>query len=1613
MPAQGILTTYTTYTADSTDTYGYLLDANCNVLTQNDNSGDLNNYRIQRNVGPGTYYIAVRHSEEVAGTGTYNLVVESVLTYVITANSGYGGTISPSGSVSVPDGGNQSFDIEGSGLNAILRLEVDGSEIVAAAGQTTYTYGFTNVTENHTITVAFDLPQDACVDISDTPLDAMYQAAPANIMFAIDDSGSMDWEFLTTESDGLFRPHGRIFRYVLDDAGDNEYSDVLSRGDTRKMWQSQWHGYNRLYYNPAMEYGPWPLLGDADPDWPRSHPINANPTFNLDGSYDTVRTGGSGSEVLVDNDDYAPTFTMIPEASPIVVNDADSAFTKSGPGGGWKKGSDGDAYNNDYYYTDRDGVYTATWNLTVPAGDYDVYARWKGDDSFSDDVPYTVYYAGGASNATITVEQDDDSGKWVKLGTFTFTGAAGEKVEMNFTRTSALEKACADAVSLIPKNVGWDLATNTQAYRERYLYTAATGFYTATWTPDIPETGEYKVYARWVSGADRSTSVPYTIPHRTGEFDPTPVTTIVTVDQRQNGGQWVDLGTFWFTDGTGGNVRINNVEVTDLDADRVVADAINFSPPDPAEIDIKNSHYYVWSASEAKPYLVNLEGGAIKYYVVNNIDINDPFDSIQVGDMLPSATPPADVQTSRTYAEERQNFANWYSYNRRRSLTTIDSVADVINRLQSVNIGLFSVNENLIQPVLKVKVGGVDETDILLNRLYSLPIRARGTTLRKAVDNIGRYFNMDDADTGGVGASPWASDVEGGECQQAFTIVMTDGYYNGQAPSVGNTDGDNNTDFDGPPYADDHMNTLADLAMHYYENDLASTLADLVPTNSSDSATHQHMVTFGVSFGVFGTLDPDDYDTENGVFPTWPNPKNGDQEKIDDLYHAAVNGRGKFLSASNPEELSRAMLQIMQIIVGRIGHASSVSINGDELYDEVGTDIRMFQASYNSDGWTGDVKAYAVDVDTGSVVTDTYIWSASEELENTLPNSRIIATYDGSQGVPFRFDAPGLNNGLKDMLDANWATDDTNARNLLNYLRGDNTNEEKNGGTYRNRVRILGDIVHSSPLHKDGYLYAGGNDGMLHAFLVEDGTEAFAYVPKLVFENLEQLADPLYTHKFYVDLTPAVAEVILSGTDKTMLVGGLGKGGRGYYALDITNPDDITAESILAGRVMWEYPNDSTLQSEIDDMGYSFSRAAIVNSKAGWIVIVGNGYNSASGVAKLLILDAATGTLIKSISTGFGDCNGLSVPVPIDVDYDGMVDYVYAGDLKGNMWKFDFTVPANGEPGFVAGNDPEDYWDVAYKSAPYTYPGVKLGTTPAPLFQAKSLSGPQPITSKPDVMVHPEKEGYLVVFGTGKYLGDSDVTDNSRQTIYGIWDYGDDEDDSEYLGSFERGSTPQLSNQPNYSVNLLQQLDVECDPDEATCDGLLFTVGDVNLRVTTEFTPDWATTSKLQDASCGEGLGTEACEPNDYGENPDPVKNAGWYYDLPITGERVITDSLIRDGKAIMVAYTPIQSPCGSGGSSIIMEMNASAGGRLAKPQFDINDDGVIDDNDLVNIGTDEEPEWVAPTGLESEGRLFPPAILKMDNEREIKYFSSSKGKIVEVTEKAAKLGLSYWIELD
>jgi type IV pilus assembly protein PilY1 len=523
---------------------------------------------------------------------------------------------------------------------------------------------------------------------------------------------------------------------------------------------------------------------------------------------------------------------------------------------------------------------------------------------------------------------------------------------------------------------------------------------------------------------------------------------------------------------------------------------------------------------------------------------------------------------------------------------------------------------------------------------------------------------------------------------------------------------------------------------------------------------------------------------------------------------------------------------------------------------------------------------------------------------------------------------------------------------------------------------------------------------MLHAFDAETGQEMFAYVPNLVFENLKDLVLTNYTHNFYVDLTPTVTSVDFTSGVTTMLVSGLGGGGKGFYAIDLTSPFSVVDETTLASKVMWEYPRSSTAVSEVDDVGYTYSRTAVVRSNDPshkWIAIAGNGYNSQSGHAVLLILDLENGTLLKKIDTGVGSCNGLSTPVAIDVPvtsgtaFDDKVDYVYAGDLKGNLWKFDLTST--------------DYtqWDVAYKS----------GTTPKPLFQAKGPGGlNQAITTKPDVVFHPEKPGYLVVFGTGKYLGESDIENSSVQTLYAVWDYGDDNNDDEYLGSFQRGATPQLSNQPS-SVTLLEQTEVPCNPIDATCDGTLWVVNGQSLRVLTDEKPIWKTYTKNASGICVDGGGGAPCDPDDgVNDKPDPVGgNAGWYFDLPVGGERIVSDVLVREGKLIVLAFRPEDTPCGAGGSTLVMELDLYSGGRLTKAQFDINADKVIDEYDLINIGTAANPIWVAPSGIESAGRLLPPAILRMERDREMKYFSSSRGTIQTIMERSLRLGMSYWLE--
>lgn len=1305
----------------------------------------------------------------------------------------------------------------------------------------------------------------APIDISDVPLDSQLSGAAPNLMFGLDDSGSMDWEILTSESDGLFEIGSTDYTYVFDDPGDNlytsgTYSDIIT-GTNRQYYKSQWSGYNVMYYDPTVTYTPWQGFPNENVSKPRSHPY-----------YNSTAPSGNQLNAVV-----------------------------------------------------RPKPYTSD---IPPANFLDLSATYV---SIADE---------------IIVDNQDGGAKFSKTGTWVESGSTPE-------------------------------------YASSSIYTQTIGD-KATFTPNIVTAANYDVYAWWNCYNNRDTNAKITIIHSGG-------TTDIYKDQRWGSGacgQWVHLGSYSFASGTAGKVSIERHALST--GDSTVADAVKFVKS--GAVDIKNAHYYKWNDTDndsavdsGEIYLVNLDG-AITYYQFTDADSDNKVDN---GELVQTLTPPNGVLSSRTYAAEIQNFANWYTFYRKRRATAVASISTVIPKLQGVNVGFRSINGHILSPVLPVNVNGVDSTSTLLDLLFSYHQGGHvigATPLRLGLENIGKYFDtaqtispaelaLEDA-TKPYGTSPIDTGAKG-ECQQNFAIMFTDGAYNGLSPGLGNVDGGK-----GKPYEDTASNTLADVAYYYWQKDLAPNTADNVPQNFYDKATWQHMVTYTVAFGVTGTLNMADYDLYNTdlskrKYPTWPSPINSDAKRIDDLWHAAVNGRAKYLNAQSPAALNAAFEEVINDVLSRIGSASSVSINGDQLY----AGSVVYQSRYSTDGWTGDVLAYNLDTTTGVVITVPEKWSASAKLDAELTadptywnTKRVIATYNGTTGKPFRY--TDFTAAQKALLDAD----------MVNYIRGDHSKEVKYaGGVYRNRelnvngafVRntLLADIVHSSPLYYNSVIYAGGNDGMLHAFDATTGAELFVYVPNLVFANLPQLTSPAYSHKFFVDLTPVAQDI---GT-ANLLVGGLGKGGKGYYCIDVTDPASVAAqatialkETTLASMVKWEYPNAATPAADTADMGYSFSKAYIVKSHAldgignkKWVAIFGNGYNSTNESSVLFILDALTGDLIKKIDTGVKPSNGLSTPAPVDVNGDSIVDYVYAGDLQGNMWKFDLTSST------VAN------WNAAYD--------------PQPLFRAMDGAATpnyQPITSRPDVTVHNSKPGYIVVFGTGKYLGASDLGDTKTQSIYGIWDYGDDIDNSEYVGSFQRADVQKFSNinLPNTASLLEQTIIYEGQP-----------LGLPNkLRVFSNNSPLWDTVADVT-----------------LDQNPDPIKNVGWYIDLPTSKERVAQDLMIRNGKVIVTSIIPqSNSPCTAGGESWLMEFDAYTGGRLSTSQLDINNDGTIDDSDLITIPDPNNPgqDIIVPvSGIGYGTVIYPPAILGVPGDDEIKYFSTAAGNIIMVREKGKGTGMLFW----
>lgn len=607
-------------------------------------------------------------------------------------------------------------------------------------------------------------------------------------------------------------------------------------------------------------------------------------------------------------------------------------------------------------------------------------------------------------------------------------------------------------------------------------------------------------------------------------------------------------------------------------------------------------------------------------------------------------------------------------------------------------------------------------------------------------------------------------------------------------------------------------NTLADVAMYYYQTDLrdgglsnctgalgTNVCANNVSGNTDDaahsygdSATWQHMTTFTLGLGASGFLkyDPNYLTQLSGDFfditnssRDWSTPtvssSGGGPENIDDLWHAAVNGRGQYFSATDPNSLTDSLNAALDKIKAVTGAASAASTSS---LQPVAGDNDIYVAQFTTQLWVGDVLKFTIDPLTGAISTSP-TWSAKTQLDTQTAASRRIlyAKPDGTSALrDFTYanlsaDGYGANftgfcskagadggSSPSQCADLNAAelTSANTGTNLVNFLRGDRT-----ATYYRTRQNLLGDIINASPLYigKPGFRYtennyqafassnagrravvlAAANDGMLHAFDRATGNELWAYIPSFVMPNLYKLADNSYSnnHHYFVDGSPQVGDIYVGGQWKTIVVGGLNAGGRGYYALDVTDPENPS--------LMWEFRHDN--------LGLTFGNPIITKQADGtWIVAFGSGYNNVSpgdGNGHLFVLNAATGAPIKTISTftsgttaagSTGTPSGLArINVWVDSELVNEAKRFYGGDLLGNLWRFDID-------GLVAPNN-----------------------SALLLAQLTSTDGsPQPITVKPTLAeVNYNGSRYPVVYvATGKYLGTTDLSDARVQSIYAMKD---------------------------------------------------------------------------------------------------------------------------------------------------------------------------------------------------------------------------------------------------
>ncbi|WOD12127.1 PilC/PilY family type IV pilus protein [Pseudomonas sp. NyZ704] len=972
--------------------------------------------------------------------------------------------------------------------------------------------------------------------------------------------------------------------------------------------------------------------------------------------------------------------------------------------------------------------------------------------------------------------------------------------------------------------------------------------------------------------------------------------------------------------------------------------------------------------------------------------------------------------------DERQNFANWYSFYRNRALATLSAATLAFNELPpSIRFSWQSLGN-----CTSLNSSGCNN-----NRFRNYTDRHKanffewmrslkfdqGTPLRASLDRAGKFLQTDAA--WAANPNPFTSSGGNGStvtnpvlaCRPSYHIMMTDGMWNGADGSPTGTLRADHSSFDLPdgkayngsrrPYADSTTNTLADLAMHYWGTDLRPSLDDdlkpyirFTSTNADEEywdprnnpADWQHMVNFTVGLSLTSALEQAGLEWTGSTFagaayqnllngPTnWPDAGVSSNNNVYDLWHAAINSRGEFFSADSPEALVRSFQDVLSRIAernstaGRPGVSSSISLNSSNPND-VNITNRIFESSYDSTaGWAGDLVRKDVTrlPNGGSTTVDGWkaatVITAQGDARNIFMGGGSGATglqsfswsnLSSIQRTVFSFNPDGLT-----------GTTDALGSERVDFIRGARSREGINENDFRERTSVFGDIINSSPAivgtatnvpylmdridgargdylaylrqtaERPELIYVGANDGMLHAIRTEDGTEAFAFIPSAVIPKLPLLTGQSYQggeHQFFVDGSPIVRDVFIDGEWRTVLIGTLRAGGKSIFALDITNP----GENGSGVELLWEISNET---SGYEDLGYTFARPEIARLHSGeWGVLLGNGYDSTNpetgvnDVAALFVIDISNGEKLSQLTVDddSGLPNGLSSVRGADNNSDGTVDYAYAGDLRGNLWRFDLVSTGN------VGSAPDPFARSVQGSVSPTEFAVAYGGQP--MFSARfngDESLPQAITAIPSLVRHPSRLGYLVIVGTGKYFETSDAAPDTSKanSVYAVWD--------RYTRAQSTTGADARANRSNMEQRTITtQANTAFTGEGGTTTSL--------VRVISDGQVEWYNpgTTPIQEASEGN------------------VRRRGWFLDLNVSnsaldGEMMVNEMLARGSTLLFSTNIPNDDPCADGLTSFIYGINAQTGARTLLAPFDFNRDGRI-------TAADSDSNGVPPSGIQ------------------------------------------------